>query len=294
MAEIYDGKLLTVTLSAMRVQAALFMGLPVRYPLKSTLNEHFNVLADRLPEPDARPTLKYMVIGNRGHATAIEDDGLGTFTPVRHKANNSGMFRGIPFVLRPLENDLGEDARSRYAFRRKEEHGGRWYWAYYLKRLDTRGIETQDRVITRDGDVESVRDHAYTDKELYPQAPVLPDYDYEVEDKTSPANGKYVISDATLVVRFDDFDAQEYLNVTRIMRGRADHAIISEIALCTGVDATASGESATGSPFMYDEAIGVQVAYYMTCFNNIAIVNDRLSYTFKIGQDVPFFLGANV
>lgn len=294
MADIYDGKIVTVTMSAMRVQAALFMGRPMTYPLKSTLNEALNVLATRVPDPSLRPTLGYMAIGNRGHVTDIAPDGLGSFTPVGHKANDSGLYSSIPFVLRPLDGDLGDDIRARYALRRKEEHNGRWYWAYYLKRLDMSGVASRDTVVVRTNGTDTPDDHVYTDRQLFPTPPTTPDHDYDVSDKTVEEDGVYVMSSSKVTVQFDEFDSQEYLNVTRIMRGNASAAIISEIALCTGLDSPASGESATGTPFMYDEAIGVQVAYYLTCFNNIAIVNDQLAYDFEIGQDVPFFLGATM
>lgn len=294
MADIYDGKIVTITMSALRVQAALFLGRPMTYPLKSTLNEALNVLPTRIPSPELRPTLGYMAIGNRGHVGTIEPDGLASFTPVGHRFNDSGMFGSIPFVLRPLDNDLGDDIRSRYALRRKEEHGGRWYWAYYLKRIDMSGVNTTDTVIVRSNGEETPDLHAYTDKQLYPTPPTTPDYDYDVSDKTMVEDGVYASTTAKLTVQFDEFDSQEYLKVTSIMRGSSRAAIISEIALCTGLDSPASGESATGTPFMYDEAIGVQTAYYLTCFNNIAIVNDQLSYDFEIGQDVAFYLGATV
>lgn len=294
MADIYDGKIVTVTMSALRVQAALFLGRPMTYPLKSTLNEALNILPSRLPSPELRPTLKYMAIGNRGHVGNIEPDGLASFTPVGHRFNDSGMFANVPFVLRPLDNDLGDDIRARYALRRKEEHGGRWYWAYYLKRLDMTSVNITDTIITRTDGVETPDAHAYTDNQLYPTPPTTPDFDYDVSDKTSVNDGVYATTGARLTVQFDEFDSQEYLKVTAIMRGNSRAAIISEIALCSGVDTPTTGESDSGSSFVYEEAIGVQVSYYLTCFNNIAIVNDQLAYDFEIGQDVAFYLGATV
>ncbi|ORS93611.1 DUF7208 family protein, partial [Escherichia coli] len=104
-------------------------------------------------------------------------------------------------------------------------------------------------------------------------------------------DGRYVESGADLVIPWTDFDVQEYMNVTSIMRGSPRSSIISELALCSGLDQVTSGDSATGSKFSYTEAIGVQALYYISMFTNLAQTNDKLSLTIRIGQPAPFFLG---
>jgi hypothetical protein len=294
MTDLYDGKLTTVTLNAMRVQNALFLGLDCKYPAKSTINEALGILETRLPDPTDRPTLKYIALGNAGHRPGNGPHGISVPKPVRHKANNSGAFAFVPWALRPVENDFTDDVRGDYALRRMETHGTRRYWAYYLKRIDMRGVTTLDYKITVEDGVSTPVEHQYTDSELFPTAPALPSHDFDVEDRVAVPDGEYVLSNATLDVRMQSFDAYEFLNVARVLYDDPDAAIISEVVLCTGLDATAEGESFDGSPFNYNEAIGVQAAYLMTCFNNIAITNDRLTYKFKIGQSIPFFLGTNV
>lgn len=291
MADIYDGKLTTVTLNAMRVMGALFCNLEHKYPAKSTWNEHMKILDNRLPDPSERSHLKYIGIGNNGHRPVEGPHGVSIPKPVRHIATHSGLFGSVPWVLRPVEDDLPDDVRERYAGRVMETHGARRFWAYYLMRIDDRGLQTRDYLIEVVDGVQTTIDHNYTADDLNPEVPELPLHDYNVDDKISVPDGKYVLSNVDLVVRMDAFQAQEYQNVARVLYGDPDFAIISELFLATGVDAMAEVESVEGSPFMMNEAIGVQIAYHMTCFNNIAITNDRLSYKFKIGQSVPFFLG---
>ena len=291
MADIYDGKLTTVTLSAMRVQNALFMNIDHEYPKNSTFNEHMSINADRLPEATERSYLKYIGLGNAGHKPGNGPNGISIPKPVRHRATDAGPFAAVPWVLRPVENDLSDDVRDNYAFRRMETHGNRNYWAYYLKRIDNRALRTRDYKITVDDDKQTTIAFNYSEQDLRPSPPELPSHDYNVDDKVAMPDGEYVLSNVDLDVRMDEFDAQEYQNVARVLYGDPDFAIISELMLMTGVDAMAEGEAVDGSPFQYNEAIGVQIAYHMTCFNNIAITNDRLTYKFKIGQSVPFFLG---
>ena len=292
MADIYDGKLTVVTLNAMRVQNALFLNLPHQYPAKSTLNEHLKILADNLPDAMTRSHLKYIGLGNAGHQAGPGPNGIPIPKPVRHLASDSGLYGAVPWILRPVEDDLSDDIRGRYALRKMINIHSRNYWAYYLKRIDNRGIQTNDYLIdVVDGNT-TTTSFKYSDENINPRPPQLPTHDYNVDDKVAIPDGKYVLSNADIDVRMDEFDAQEFQNVARILYGDPDYAIISEMVLCTGVDVDVQGESTDGSPFTYTDAVGVQIAYHMTCFNNIAITNDRLTYKFKIGQSVPFFLGA--
>lgn len=292
MSKVYDGKLSTPTLTAMRLAIALMTGALVKYPEKSTLNEHFNWLTNRIPDGKERPTLKYMCIGNRGHVAKEEDDGFTDMVPVGKVANASGMFNAVPFVLREMDNDLSDEQRKNYAFRIKENHNGRDYWAYYLKRIDMRTVETSDFIIVKQGATQTVDNHNYTDKELFPKPIELPDYDYDNDQRVDIPDGKYVSSTANVKIMFDEFDVQEYMNVTAIMRGSSRSSVISEIALASGIDGAATGDDATGSPFTYDEALGVQVLYYITLYSNLAITNENLNMTVKLGMSSPFFIGA--
>lgn len=292
MAKVYDGKLSTVTLSCMRLATAMICGAKVKYPQKSTINEHLTHLVDRIPDESIYPRLQYLIVGNRGHEGVTESDGFSDVVPIGKRANASGMFKAIPLVLRAMDNDLTDTQRANYAFRIKRNFNNRDYWAYYLKRIDMRSVETKDYIITRKNQKDDVKEFNYTDAELFPKPEQLPDYDYDDDNKVSIPDGKYVTANADIVIKFDDFDVQEYMNVTAIMRGNSRSSVISELALCSGVDFPHTGDSATGSPFPYQEAIGVQALYHISLYNNLAITNDNLNITVKVGQSAPFFVSS--
>ncbi|ANZ49455.1 putative virion structural protein [Erwinia phage vB_EamM_Kwan] len=292
-SKVYDGKINTVTLSAMRLTSALLCGAPVKYPQKSTLNEHLNLMTAKIPDPAARPTIKYMCIGIKGHTAELADDDIYDFVPLGKKASYSGMYKAMPFVLRRMDNDLSDAQRANYAFRTKLTIGGVDYWAYYLKRIDMRSVETTDYDIRRENGEERVDLFNYTDNELYPTPGTLPEFNYDDDTTVELPDGRYAKSNVELRIGWNDFDVQEYMNVCAIMRGSSQSSIVSEIAVCSGLDAVESGESATGSKFSYDEAIGVQVMYYIDLYANLAVTNDNLELTINIGQTVPFWLGPN-
>lgn len=291
MSKLYDGKLATTHQSARRVSIANYFGIDVVYPERSTLNEHLKHIDDIMPSGSEKNTLKYLAIGDRGHGVEIDDNGIADPKPIRHLPTHSGAYGLRPLVLRPIDNDLSDVQRRDYAFRIRIEIAGRQYWAYYIKRIDMRGVVTKDELTVKDGDETTTIAFRYTDAELYPQPPKLKEYDYETEDKIEIPDGRYVKTSADITIRFTAFDIAEYQNVARIMRGDPGNATISEIFLCSGVDKPHTGESTTGSPFTYDDAYGVQIAYSLSLYTNLAITDEKSTFTFNIGQSVPVFLG---
>ncbi|MGL5397296.1 MAG: DUF7208 family protein [Shewanella sp.] len=294
--KLYDGKLSTPTLTAMRIATASLVGAPMEYPQYSTLNEFYKVEEGTMPSDMYEyPKLGYMAIGFSGHtAESIpgpEGQPIFDFSPIAKVATDTGMFSHVPAVLRPIDNDLSDEEIKNYAARRRVRIGQREYWAYYLRRLDMRGVRTNDVETVRENGIETKKEFNYVDSDLNAKPRDLPAYDDDDELVTSKPDGRYVETGADLRVMWTEFDIQEYQNVCAILFGKAGSAIISEIALCSGFDKTATGQSVTGSPFTYEEAIVVQALYHITLFTNLAQTNDQYGLLVRVGQPVAFYLG---
>lgn len=291
MSKVYDGKLHTTTLSAMRIATAALFGLDHKYPQRSTINESLKILSDKMPAPTDRPLCRYMVIGDRGHIGTTDEDGDVDVEPVAHSPIHSGLFRARPMVLRELDKDLSDIRRKNYGLRRRETHNNRDYWAYYAKRIDIRGVETTDEEIVKKGDIVSVDKFNYTDRENRPVRGQYPIYNYDDENATEMPDGRYVQAGCDITIAWDEFDVEEYLRAITIIKGKPDKSVISEIALCSGVDFATTGESVTGSPFNYDDVIGLQACYFISLYNNLAQNNDSARLLIRCGQESPFFVG---
>lgn len=288
----YDGKLVVSTLQSMHMQTATFLGLDMTYKEKSTLNEHLNINRDIAPAPAERPIARYLCIGNGAHAMRQLSGIPAIPVPVRHQPTDAAPYHIMPLVLRPVANDLSDDIRGNYALRRVEEHNGARYWAYYLKRLDLRSSVVTDFYTKIVDGKKTTTEFNYTDQNLYPTPADLPDFNFEVSDKVLPANGDYVNAAAPVLVSLSDFDVQEFLNVCKVMYNNPLASVVSEICLCSGVDHMTTGESYVGSSFEYNEAIGVQVAIFLSTFANLAMDNDGISYRIQIGQASPMTTAA--
>lgn len=291
MSKVYDGKLHTTTLSAMRAATAHLFGLDQRWPQLSTINESIKILADKMPKPTDRPVCRYMVVGDRGHIGVPDGEGEIEPTPVAHKPSHSGMFRIRPLVLRELDKDLSDTRRKDYVLRARETHNGRDYWAYYGKIFDLRGVKTTDEEIVKSEGQVSVKEFVYTDRENHPIRETYPDYQYDDENATEMPDGRYIQSGADITLQWTEFDVEEYIHATTILKGKPNNSIVSEIALCGGVPFPTTGESVTGSPFNYEDVIGLQPYYYISLHNNLAQTNEAARLLIRCGQESPFFIG---
>ena len=283
----YDGKIVVNTRASMHLQTAKLMGLPVDYPDKSTINDNLDILKDRFPAADTYATAKYMCIGDRGHQLSTDNTGDTIGLPIAHSPSDVVPYRMRPFVLRPIDNDLSDDVRARYALRRMEEHGGKRYWAYYLIRLNFAGVKVNDYSITVTAGVKDIVNSVYTDVDLYPVRPAIPDFNYDFSDQTVTADGKYEASNAVISLNMNEYDIQEYLNVCKILNGSPLKSVISELCLVAGVDTLATGESYTGVPFQYNEVMAAQVMMFVTTFTLASMSNNGINYTVVVGQTTP-------
>lgn len=283
----YDGKLVVTTLQSMHMQTATYLGLNATYAEKSTLNEHLSINRDVVPSATKRPIAQYLCIGNGAHVVKQITGVPAIPVPVRHQPTDAAPYQIMPLVLRPVNNDLTDEQRSAYALRRIEEHNEVRYWAYYLKRIDLRGTAVTDYHTQIVDGKKTTTEFTYSDQNLYPKPADIPNYDFEVTNKVLPANGSYYNAAAPVSIKLSTFDVEEYINVCKIKYNNPLAAVISEVCICSGVDHLATGESFTGSNFEYNEAIGVQVAVFLSTFANLAMDNDGITYRIQFGQASP-------
>lgn len=246
---------ITRTVYAASVQTNLFLKIAQAYPENSTLNEKFGINAGILPSPTDTPALSYYVIGNKGHQNVVGTEGVPKMEPVQHRSTDAALYGHIPFVMRPMNNDLSQVDRAKYALRLEEVHDGIRYAAYYARRLDKTNTITQMQLKTVTNGVETTTPFVPNSSNLNPTPPQI------TSTGVNTTDGSYVSAVATLTLRITEAEAAEILNVAKVLYGDEGYAIISEIGLVTGVDKVFSITSTAGN-FTMNEVIVAQIAAF--------------------------------
>ena len=240
---------------------------------------------------------QYFCIGNGGHRFIQGPDPLAPAytSPIPHRATDSGLYRMIPFLIRNLSGaDLSIGDRAKYRLRRVIEVGGQFYAAYYAKKLDFTGVAPElTRVDYNAGNPVSAA-FAPNINNLNPTQP---------SDSTVVANsGSYVSVRASLSIPFTADEVAELLAAMQTIYGNENFAVISEVALCTGVDKLCTHEyTNAASPVSNEitvnnptEAVGVQVATHISTYYPLVYANSGLGFTMDLGATEPLFgVGSN-
>lgn len=275
-------ELYTRSYTGLSLQLAHYFGIPLPILPHSTLNEKFNISASASLGTNELPRVAYFAIGNGGHASK---SGLNSFPLLEnkiHKSRDTGMFNQLPFVLRPVGNDLDDNQRTEYALRRVEEHNGQTYIAYYLKRLDRSAlqIKTHNRAIDANqqtviSNFEPVSDDL---------SPVPEDL---VNSGVNSVKGKYIGSTVNLTIPFTAFDSDELLNAVMIIYGSEYYAIISETALVSGVDRTVSSNDGQAGTISFNECVCAQIVNHIPVLQPVFSQRQGFDITAEVGGIEP-------
>ncbi len=251
----------------------------------TTLNEKLNInVVTSLPANET-PFLQYLAIGNGGHEMVVGANNITVPEPVQHQPTDAALYNQIPFVLRLPTNDLTTAQQTNYRLRANVVYGGVTYVAYYLKTLDltttTGGLTNQTPSMlynTVSNGTTTSTAYTYTAANLNPTPPT----------GSGSTTGNYISATAKLPINFTTFDINELLNVANIIYGSQDYAIISELALCSGLDGAVSG-TFNGVLQNYTEAMAVQVMTFMNTFYPAVFTTNGINLLVDVGAVEPLF-----
>lgn len=264
------------------LQTVKHLGLPFVMTPKTTLNEKFDIQSGVAPTVNQYPDVGYYAIGNGGHKYITGAGGIALTEPLQHKATDAALFKHLPFVLRKPELDLSPAQRANYALRRQETYNGQTYIAYYLRRIVKDGVNVNmEYRIVRNGTT-VVNPFVPDNSNLNPTPPEL------TPNGVNTTDGDYVASSAKMALILTVDDIAEILNAAKIMFGDEAYAIISEIALCSGINKTVSVPG-VGGRFNFNEAIAVQVATHFSTHNALKFNSTGLRIALDSGSTEPLY-----
>lgn len=278
----------TRTIYSAYLQTCMLLGRPVTILPGSTLNEKLGIQSNVMISADQVPRMRYAAIGNGGHRMVMGANGISRPEPIQHRSTDASLYNQLPFILRTVNNDLGPVEREKYALRRLEEHNGTSYVAYYLKRLDYLNVTAQMDYKTVTDGVTTTTPFVPNNSNLNPIPPDLANTGVNV------TTGDYVSATAKVPFTLDVDEVEEVLNVSNIIYNDSGYAIISEIALCSGVDKIVSSSQGAGVGFNVNEVIGAQVVSFINGFFAMNFSNAGLNVIFDLGATEPMWSLTNI
>lgn len=220
----------TTTIYGAALQAAHLRKLPLEYPKNTLLNEKFNIHATLRPNPGQLPDLKYFAIGRGGHRFTHGGDGEPLSQLNWHRSADAALFKHLPFIIRPVTDDLTADERLNYAMRRREVHNDIAYYVYYLKAMPVTTESPKLLLTTYSDGVGDSEPFIPSAKELSPTPPALK------PDGTVPVSGQYLTTTSPVALKLSKKDINEVVSACEIIYGSAAYAVISETALVSAVE----------------------------------------------------------
>lgn len=249
----------------------------------STLNQKFNLFADQVPAMNEYPKLGYIGIGNKGTTYELVAGNYLLTTGIPHLARHASNYNFIPFLVRPVNDDIPAFERMKYRMRVPMTIGGQQYVAYYLRTLDlTNVVPTVEMRNVNDGVITNT---PFTPdlSDLSPEHPVLSN-----PDLNNP-NGDYLVSTAKITFILNQADITNIMEACEIIYGDPRYAVINEICLVTGVDKVQAGIFG-GTTSNYTDVISAQVAAFISQNHILTHSTSEIEIGLNIGSVEPLLI----
>lgn len=270
------------------VQACQFFKQPFELVPFTTLNEKYGIMPKIAPAATEMPSVQYVGIGNWGHRNLTTAEGRPYTGSNQHLPSDAGLYGQIPWVVRKLDSDLSTNDRKRYRMRKVQSINGVKYAIYYLRVLDTSLSKPAMTINTKVNGVVSSRPFVPDSSNLSPTPPVLQD------GEVLTASGEYLAIKSVVDIIITATEIEDIIEACRILYDNEGLAVISEIALVTGVDRQNSGEGMGNNTIQYTEVIAAQIAAILNTYYSLPAANSQVRETMTLGTSDPMLLNTGL
>lgn len=271
------------TIFAAHLATCKALGRPFTLLPNSTLNQKFNLHKEESPRLNEYPIVGYVAIGNKGATYEHTTSDFLLTQPVPHLPRDASLYGHIPFIVRQVDSDLSAEERQKYRMRVPMTIGGVNYVAYYLRALSMNEVvpSVELRNVT-DGSI-TTNSFEPTVDDLSPSHP-----DISHVDVNDPS-GDYLVSTAKVALTLNESDITEIMDACAIIFGDSRYAVISEIALCSGIDRTLTGMFGNVSS-NYTDTIATQINSFIYQYHALTETTTKVDLRFDIGASEPLLV----
>lgn len=271
------------------LQTVQLMGLKFALTPHTSLNEKYGINDTATLPNGVTPTLNYVAIGNGGHQMVMGANNISVPQPVQHLPTDAALYNQLPFVLRLPSNDLTTAQQANYRLRKNVTYNGQAYIAYYLKTLNLTQVSASVNLNVPQLMFKTVQNGTVTSTPFAPTTANLnPTPPTTTTTGAVSTTGNYVSAASQVPFLLNSFDLAEFSNVANIIYGDPAYAIISEIALCSGIDIATSG-TFNSLAQNYTDVAAAQVMNFISTFYPVQFMQDNINVLFDVGAVEPLF-----
>ena len=280
----------TNTLLGNLINKACVTNQSLTIPQFTTLNEAYNIRAsESIGVKNGRDfELKFFMLGVRGSDGLGQDqNGVTQFRTNQHQPIDGNVFVGIPFVVRPVSDDLDNLTRAKYRLREVRTINTIQYAIYWGKLIDFDDYNPQLLKIYKDPltGAEDVKTYIPVSDDLHPVPVEL------TSANTVPISNTYVNGSAILNCTLNENDVEELKNACRIVFNDAGYARPNEVAIMYGIDNDTDGDIGGGQYIRYTESLSTVVGHFITERSGREANNNReIELVFDHGASEPMLL----
>lgn len=214
-----------------------------------TINERYQVHHNTVVPNTAILKHNWYCAGIGGIDAIPNSNGNLKFIEKPMRTEDSGLYTPVPFVVRPIGNDLTPSERlaMRVGGRYKVTGVGNVeYWGYYLKKYAIPNTPPTIKKLTVVDGTTTIEDFVANSVNNAPQPPVLP------VGQANSTNGIYFSPSFLIDLSLPDIEYDEYQAAAEAIYGDIGYGYISEIGMVSGYEASvpllnASLQPITGS-----------------------------------------------
>lgn len=198
-----------------------------------TLNERYQIHHNTVVPGTSKLEFGWFTAGNGGTVTIAGSNGMEKRLDNPMSAEDSGIYRPIPFIIRPINADLSPAERTGYAMRAKiTGMGNTDYWGYFAKRIIRPSTNPVIKKITVVDGVSTITDFTATSENNAPIPPVIP------IGQANSTNGIYFTPSYLLDLSLTDVEYDEYQAAAEAIYGDRAYGYISEVGIIAAYEAT--------------------------------------------------------
>ena len=270
------------TLWASHLATLRYAGKPFTLLPNTTLNQKFNIGANEKPMTNEYPMLNGIVIGNSGCYGEMKPSGTLRTVHYNKKPTHAALFRHIPFIVRPIDNDLSATVRAGYGLRYPFAKDGVKYVAYFLKRLHPEdwAQSTTLTSVGQDGIISNVDEYIPDVSALTPVVPTVSN------GTLITATGDYVGTTLQTKINLNENDIREIVDAVTIFLGDPELAVISEMGVTHGIMRQISGQFGSVTS-QYVESVCTQISMFAPEFSDLNSSAKSLEISLSCGNMEP-------